>query len=69
MYDVRYLKTVIQHWIRHNESHLEEYRKWKEIAFSLGYPEVSERLNSSLKLISEINALLEEALNKLPSDI
>lgn len=69
MYDVKYLKTVIQHWIKHNESHLIEYRKWEKIALSLGYPEVSEKLSSVSELVSKVNDLLTEALYNLSVDI
>lgn len=69
MHHVRHLKTIIQHWIKHNESHLEEYRKWEKIAISLGYREVSEKLSSVLELVSQANVLLREALDNLPTEI
>lgn len=60
------LKVVLEHWIRHNESHFEEYRRWAEVAARIGLEGVRERIDEAIGHIEEANRLFREALGDLP---
>jgi|YelNatPaOPRAMG01_1025707.scaffolds.fasta_scaffold13689_1 inorganic pyrophosphatase len=66
MEEMEKLKTILQHWIRHNESHFEEYKKWAEIASSAGLGNVSESILKAMELIKLANEEFQKALNYIP---
>ncbi len=59
------LRVMIEHWIRHNESHFEEYRRWAEVARALGLGDVESRILEAVDRIKEANGFFEEALKQL----
>jgi len=59
------LKVILEHWIRHNEVHLEEYRRWANRASSFGFDGVRERILAAAEKIAEANAILREAQESL----
>jgi len=61
------LKVMLEHWIRHNESHFEEYRRWAETAAQIGLHGVKERIERALEHIERANHIFAEALADLSS--
>jgi hypothetical protein len=59
------LPIIIEHWIEHNESHLEEYRQWAEKAGQIGLAKVKARITTAIEAMAQSNSLLKEALEEL----
>jgi nickel/cobalt transporter (NicO) family protein len=59
------LMAVIKHWVEHNESHLDDYRRWKETAAKLGLDSVTTEIEAAVEKLSQSNDHLKEALNAL----
>ena len=49
------LSVIIEHWIEHNESHMNEYKKWAQTAGELGLDSVR----------AEIEKAMEKSLNRM----
>ena len=62
------LLTVVHHWIEHNESHLDEYRKWGERASRLGLETVRANIEAAVEKLSESNSHLRKALKTMESE-
>ena len=60
MDELEKLKHLIEHWIEHNEAHVNTYREWASKAEALGKKELSE----ILKQIAEENKKLEGLFKK-----
>jgi len=56
------LSVVIEHWIEHNESHMEEYKKWANTAGELGLDLVKAEIEEAVGKLSQSNKHLEKAL-------
>ncbi|RLA84594.1 MAG: hypothetical protein DRG31_04745 [Deltaproteobacteria bacterium] len=65
MEDRERLRVMIEHWIRHNESHFEEYRRWAEVARALGLEGVDRKIQEAVDRIREANRFFEEALRQI----
>lgn len=65
MEESKRLKILIEHWIEHNESHKEEYRKWAEKAEALTLSLVSTKIYKAIKNLEHCNQHLKEALESL----
>jgi t-SNARE complex subunit (syntaxin) len=61
------LSVVIEHWIEHNESHTEEYKKWAQTAGELGLDSVRTEIEEAMGKISQSNQHLEKALKTVSS--
>lgn len=59
------LPIIIRHWIEHNNSHLEEYRRWSQKAGQLGWERVRAKIAEATEEIYRSNTSLEEALREL----
>ena len=59
------LSVVIEHWIEHNESHTEEYKKWAQTAGELGLDSVRAEIEEAMGKISQSNQHLAKALKIL----
>ena len=60
MTELEKLKHLIEHWIEHNEAHVNTYREWASKAEALEKKELSE----ILKQIAEENKKLEGLFKK-----
>lgn len=60
MTELEKLKHLIEHWIEHNEAHVNTYREWASKAEALGKKELS----AILKQIAEENKKLEGLFKK-----
>ena len=56
------LSIVIEHWIEHNESHMDEYKRWAQTAGELGLDSVKAAIEKAMEKISQSNEHLEKAL-------
>jgi hypothetical protein len=61
------LSVVIEHWIEHNESHAEEYKKWAQTAGELGLDSVRAEIEEAVGKLSQSNQHLEKALKTISS--
>ena len=59
------IPLLIQHWIEHNESHGEEYRRWADIAREEGLERVEALILEAADRIRSANEKLKEALEDL----
>ena len=59
------LSVVIEHWIEHNESHRDEYKKWAQTAGELGLDSVKTEIEEAMGKISQSNQHLMKALKTL----
>jgi hypothetical protein len=60
MNDVEKLRVLIPHWIKHNEEHADEFRRWAETS-SRTAPD----LLVAAETMQQVNHTLENALEKL----
>ncbi len=56
------LVAVIRHWVEHNESHLDDYRRWGETAVKLGLASVKTEIDAAVDNLSQSNDHLKKAL-------
>ena len=61
------LVTVLEHWVEHNESHLEDYRKWGESASRLGLESVGSEIEAAASKLAQSNDHLRRALKSVGS--
>ena len=59
------MPTLLRHWIEHNESHGEEYRRWADIAREEGAERVGTLILEAAERIRSANEKLKEALENL----
>jgi hypothetical protein len=59
------IPVVIRHWIEHNESHGEEYRRWADIAREEGLKRVETLILEAAACIRSANEKLKAALGDL----
>ena len=59
------IPTVLRHWIEHNESHGEEYRRWADIAREEGLERVETLILEAAERIRSANEKLKEAMEDL----
>ena len=57
------LSKLCQHWADHNESHKENFQKWRNIADSKGLIKVVEKLESAIEMMDKCNEYLCELKN------
>jgi hypothetical protein len=62
MDDKAKLVAVIRHWVEHNESHLDDYRRWGETAAKLGLASVKTEIDAAVDNLSQSNDHLKKAL-------
>jgi len=61
------LPIIVRHWIEHNESHLEEYRRWARTAEHLGLSTVRGYIEEAVEALVLSNTRLLAALSELES--
>jgi len=62
MDDKAKLVAVISHWVEHNESHLDDYRRGGETAAKLGLASVKAEIDAAVDNLSQSNDHLKKAL-------
>jgi hypothetical protein len=61
------LSVVIEHWIEHNEAHMEEYKKWAQTAGELGLDSAKTEIEAAMEKISQSNRHLNNASKVISS--
>lgn len=56
------LLIVIEHWVEHNENHMDEYKRWAQTAGELGLNSVKAEIEGAMEKISQSNEHLKRAL-------
>jgi len=59
------LKKILDHWIKHNEDHAQNYKKWAEDAKTKGLTEAGELLIEAADMSLRINEKFEQALSQV----
>ena len=59
------LSVVIEHWIEHNEAHMDEYKKWAHNPGELGLDSVKTEIEGAMQKISQSNQYLNRALEAI----
>jgi len=60
------LSTLLNHWIAHNNSHLDTYRGWAQKAQDANLADVAAQLKETAQISEKITSTLEAALKSLP---
>lgn len=56
--DILKLSKLCKHWADHNDSHKENFSKWRDIAKSKGLETVVENLNKAIEMLDKCNVYL-----------
>ena len=59
------LATILEHWIKHNESHAQAYQEWAQKASALSMHDVCARIGEAAELTLSANRKFEEALRRV----
>ena len=65
MQDAEKLQVLLKHWIEHNASHGEEFKKWAQRANEAGLGEVSGEISAAAGRLHEATGCLCKALTYL----
>ena len=56
--DILKLSKLCKHWADHNDSHKENFMKWRNIAHEKGLESVVENLDNAIKMLDKCNEFL-----------
>ena len=59
------LQILLDHWIKHNREHAEEFVEWAEKAKGFGQAAVHDEMTQAVKQINKANEFLLAALERL----
>ncbi len=65
MTDLEKLRILLPHWIEHNKSHSEEFKKWMEIIKNSSDSEITGLLEEAFSGLNNADKALSKALDKL----
>lgn len=63
--DILKLSKLCRHWADHNDSHKDNFLKWRDIAKSKGLDTVVENLNKAIEMLDKCNEYLIAAQESL----
>jgi len=63
--DILKLSKLCQHWANHNDSHKENFLKWRNIADKKGLNIVVEKLDKAIEMMEKCNKYLLSAQKEL----
>ena len=69
MDEIKKMSIVIEHWIEHNQSHMDEYRKWARRADELGLKQITVEIEEAIRALSLSNRHLEKALKAVETPL
>jgi hypothetical protein len=55
------MARLLEHWVKHNDDHSDNYRTWADRARENGLPEVADKLVSAAEQTDEITRIFKEA--------
>ena len=59
------LPKILEHWIEHNEHHIEEFRKWAEKAKGFGKDAIHDDIMEAAEHMDTANKTLTRALGRV----
>jgi hypothetical protein len=59
------LKTMVSHWLKHNEEHTQEFREWAVRAREMGEPEAGQEILAAAQEMDKASEALSRALRSL----
>ncbi len=59
------LKTIVNHWLKHNEEHGQEFREWAVRAEELGASEAGQEILAAAQEMDKASEALSRALKRL----
>lgn len=68
MEDKERLRIVLRHLIEHNDGHLEDHKRWIELARSSGQDEIARLIGEANGCTEKAGNLLKEALRLLEKE-
>ncbi len=63
--DILKLAKLCEHWANHNESHKENYEKWRDIAQEKGLESIANKLNQAIEMMDKSTQFLLSAKEEL----
>ena len=66
--DILKLSKLCKHWADHNDSHKENFLKWRNIAKKKGLEFVAEKLDNAIGMLDKCNEFLISANKELELD-
>jgi hypothetical protein len=63
--NIKKLKKLTEHWAEHNDSHRENFEKWKAIAKEEGLDRVVEHLQKAIEMIDKSSEYLRKAYEEI----
>ena len=64
--NIEKLAVLLDHWIKHNNDHVGEYKKWSEIAEKEGLKKVADHLRDAADLMLQSNDKFNAAAKEMP---
>ncbi|MFH1626282.1 MAG: hypothetical protein ABID54_14170 [Pseudomonadota bacterium] len=65
--EIKKLAVLLNHWVKHNDDHVKEYRRWAEIADRERLKEVAYNLRTAADLILQSNERFIAAKSGMPA--
>jgi len=66
--DILKLSKLCKHWADHNDSHKENFSKWRNIANEKGLESVVTKLDNAIEMLDKCNEFLLAANKELEMD-
>jgi hypothetical protein len=63
--DILKLSKLCKHWADHNDSHKQNFLKWRDVANNKGLDIVVENLNKAIEMLDKCNEFLLAAQQNL----
>ena len=63
--EVEKLEILLPHWIDHNTSHIEEMKKWVDIARKEGKNETADAIEKAIAGMHQTSKALSDAMTKM----
>jgi len=63
--DMEKLSKLCEHWATHNDSHKENFLKWRNVAEAKGLNIVAENLDKAIEMMEKCNKYLLDAQKEL----
>lgn len=64
MNDIEKLRVLLQHWIEHNDGHVQEFEKWRVTMTEGGKQSLAGHIGDAVAAMATVNEKLTRALNE-----
>ncbi len=62
------LKILLKHWMEHNETHMDEYKRWAKIMEEEGRKDVAEALYEAIEYVKKVQEAFSKAKGLVGGD-